>query len=217
MKTTLGLPNIDALIGLTNTDAATGQIDPPINLADDRVYIFSGKDDSVVSPKVVDSLQTYYVAFIQTNNLVADFAVTAEHVFPTLDQGEECGSLISPYIGKCNFDGAGAALNTLYSNQLKPSTPALPANLLSFDQTPFITDKYASIGDTGYIYVPTACQNGASCHLHVSFHACEQDLETVGNKFASMTGLNNWGEANDIIVLYPFVKKSKSNPSNPNG
>lgn len=136
----------------------------------------------------MQSLQTYYQAYIQTSNIVGDFAVNAEHCFPTLDFGESCATLSSPYIGKqgchhvigsppltacyflsgkCNFDGAKSALTTIYG-QLNARTTAKAANLLSFSQKPYFTDTKASIDDTGYIYVPTACQGGelsliASC------------------------------------------------------
>lgn len=94
----------------------------------------------------------------------------------------------------------------------------MPANLLAFDQTPFFTNPRASIGDVGYIYVPTSCQSGqVACRLHVSFHGCLQNLDVVGNAYASDTGFNGYAEANDIIVLYPYVKSSSMNPYNPNG
>eukprot|EP00981_Chlorochromonas_danica_P009820 scaffold2831_cov249-Ochromonas_danica.AAC.21 len=217
MQTTMGLPNVNQLIGLTNTDYMAGLIDRPNNMLDDRVYLFSGADDTVVDPKVVDSLQSYYSAYVRTYNIVADYAVPAEHTFPTLTQGGQCSSLASPYIGKCNFDGAGTALQALYYNSLQSGGQAVPENLFSFDQTAFFTNARSSIGDTGYIYVPTACQQGASCHLHVAFHACGQDIDSIGDKFASITGFNDWAEANNFIVLYPFVKKSQSNPVNPQG
>lgn len=48
MKTYMGLPDTAGLIALTNTDYVNGFIDNPVNLHDDRVYLFSGKDDSVI-------------------------------------------------------------------------------------------------------------------------------------------------------------------------
>ena len=44
----------------------------------------------------------------------------AEHMYPTLDYGEACTNLGEPFIGKCNYDGAGAALKVLYGNDLAP-------------------------------------------------------------------------------------------------
>ncbi|RYY82081.1 hypothetical protein EON63_14075 [archaeon] len=66
--------------------------------------------------------------------------------------------------GKCNFDGAKSALTTIYG-ELNARTAAKTANLMSFSQKPYFTNTKASIDDTGYIYVPTACQGGESKHI----------------------------------------------------
>ena len=39
----------------------------------------------------------------------------------------------------------------------------------------------------------------------------------IGNDWVTKTGMNDWAEANNIIVVYPYAKKSQMNPSNPNG
>lgn len=216
-QVTLGAPNTDELIALTWADASLNYIDSPVHLADDKVYIFSGKDDSVVNSKVVHSLQSYYTAFVKPGNIVANYDISAEHCLPTIDYGEPCATLASPYLGNCNFDGAGAALKTIYGNNLK-SGNAIETNLKSFDQTSFIKRTLTSIADTGYIYVPTNCADGkASCSLHISFHGCEQNVELIGSAYAEHAGFNSWAEANNIIVLYPYVKPSHLTPYNPNG
>ena len=57
----------------------------------------------------------------------------------------------------------------LYGSNLASGT-ALAANLLTFDQSPYVT-KGSSLGSIGYIYVPTACKDGKTqCKLHISFH-----------------------------------------------
>ena len=218
MATNLGKPDTQTLVALTYTDSSLGLIDSPSNMEGSRVYLFSGKDDSVVESSVVHSLQSYYTAFVSPNNLVADFNVAAEHCMPTVNFGEDCSTLASPYLGKCGFDGAGAAFKYMYPQlDLERSEP-VSANLFSFDQTSYFSSSVASIGDVGYIYVPTNCQSGQTpCHLHVSFHGCEQNLELVGNVYAEHAGYNYWAEKNDIIVLYPYVKVGKVYPYNPKG
>ena len=62
-----------------------------------------------------------------------------------------------------------------------------------------------SLNTVGYVYVPTACQKGASCVLHVNFHGCQQTLADIGTQYVEHVGLNEWAEANNIIVLYPQV------------
>jgi len=217
MATSLGGPETQTLVTLTNTDAGLGYIDDPAHLRNDRVYLFSGKDDTVVDPSVVHALQSYYMAFVDAPNVVADYNVAAEHCMPTINYGEACSTLASPYLGKCNFDGAGQALQFLYPNLRLVRSDPVSSNLMPFDQSPYFTSSVASIGDTGYIYVPTACKNGAACHLHVSFHGCEQNLEVIGPEYAKNSGYNSWAEQNNIIVLYPYVKVSSVYPYNPKG
>lgn len=217
MKIIEGLPNVAGLVALTHDDAALGYIDAVSHLKNDRVYLFSGSADSVVHPEVMHSLRSYYQYFVETSNIVSDFNVPAEHCIPTDGQyGEACASLSSPYIGVCDFDGAGSALRTIYGD-LKPRVSALSSNLIRFSQTPYIEGIETSLSDFGYIYVPTSCANGETCHLHISFHGCLQTEQDIGDAYASKSGYNEWAESNNIIVLYPYAKKSKELPLNPNG
>ena len=69
----------------------------------------------------------------------------------------------------------------------------------------------------GYLYVPTECQSKSTvCKLHISFHGCKQGKEYIGDVYARHTGLNEWAETNNIIVLYPQVI-SDMLLQNPNG
>ena len=229
MDQLLGPPDTQGLVALTMTDAALKLIDSPTHLKDSRVYLFSGKDDSVVDQRVMKSLLQYYNSFIPSpQNIMSDFNMNAEHCIPTVNYGEDCATLASPYIGKCGFDGAGKALQHLFEDTLIPpsnsaSGDGIAANLFSFDQTPFfINDNLNSIGDTGYIYIPSACATGAtggaaSCRVHMSFHGCEQNLDLIGNEYAAHSGFNAWAEANNIIIVYPYVKASALIPYNPKG
>eukprot|EP01136_Pigoraptor_vietnamica_P005621 Opistho-1_new@37505 len=69
----------------------------------------------------------------------------------------------------------------------------------------------------GYVYVPTACQQNATCRLHVAFHGCEQGHSSVGMDYVEDAGYNGWAEANNIIVLYPQVLPTSMLGSNPKG
>lgn len=42
-------------------------------------------------------------------------------------------------------------------------------------------------------------------------------MADVGNKYALHAGYNEWAEANGIVVLYPYWKRSQAAPSNPEG
>jgi hypothetical protein len=144
MDNELGYPEVDKLVALTRTDSAMGFVDDPdVHLKDDPVYLFSGKDDSVVDQSVAKALYQYFEAF--TTNIVAEFNVDAEHCLPTLNYGVACQTLGSPYIGNCNYDGAERAFHTLYGKSriggLAPAVKGseelakVEGNLFAFDQT----------------------------------------------------------------------------------
>jgi predicted esterase len=217
MSVSLGKPQTQLLIDLALADASLGLIDSPFNMKENKIYLYSGKLDTVIDPLVVKELEHFYKAFVNAKNIVANYNVNSEHCMPTLDYGEECQTLSSPYIGKCQFDGAGAGLNVLFDNSLI-KTKMIESNLIPFDQTPFFSGKSTSIGEVGYVYVPTACQSGSiSCHLHISFHGCGQTINLIGNEYALYSGYNEWAEGNNIIILYPYATTSDSLPLNPNG
>ena len=73
---------------------------------------------------------------------------------PTLKYGEDCTTLGSPYIGNCNFDGAGAALTTIYGGAAALNAPVqmVAANLFSFSQKPYISGIHTSLGDYSAIH-----------------------------------------------------------------
>ncbi len=231
MDNELGYPETEKLVELTRADATSALVDDPdIHMKNDKIYLFSGKDDTVVKQTVAQSLRSYYEAFTASSNIIAEFNVEAEHCIPTLDEGVPCATLESPYIGLCHFDGAGHALHTLYQNSRQgftfPEKEARAAltrqqesNLFAFDQTPYyLQDGLSSLSDVGYIYIPSPCQDGkATCRLHVSFHGCEQNLDKIGNEYALHAGFNALAEANNIVVLYPYAKVSNLVPYNPKG
>ena len=210
--------NVDTLVKYTNTNAASKTIDDVSNLANDKVFLFSGTKDATVNPKVMNALEEYYSAFIPAANIATKFDLAAAHTMPTLDFGNSCTVSKNPYISKCAYDGAGEGFKQFYGNSITRGKQ-VAANLIAFDQTPFFTGSSTSIGTTGYVYVPAACQSGSTqCHLHFAFHGCAQTLADVQTDFAENSGYNEWAEANNIIVVYPqAVKTSSMQVSNPNG
>lgn len=133
MDTTLGLPQVDKLVALTRTDAASGLIDDPDrHLKNHLVYLFSGTKDSVVHQDVMASLLNYYEAFMPAGNITTDFNFEAEHCIPTPDYGEACTTLLSPYIGDCGYSGAGHAFNALYGSEVGVGQ-MIDSNLFKFD------------------------------------------------------------------------------------
>lgn len=118
-------------------------------------------------------------------------------------------------MSNCNYNQAQDILTWIYG-ELKPAVAPIPANLIKFDQKPFKTAK-DSLNDLGYVYVPTACQNKELCKVVIAFHGCEMTLADIKTAFVANTGLNQFAESNNFIVLYPQAKKSLLNPNNPKG
>jgi poly(3-hydroxybutyrate) depolymerase len=207
-----GSPDVASLVAITNQYAQAGAIDDPSALASQRVFIFGGADDPVVAPSVVDALDAYYASFMNASSIdyVSRRAGTT-HTWPTLTYGNPCDTLASPYLGACNYDGAGAALAQIYGTLAPPATPS--GSIITIPQGAFTADPgAASLDDLAYAYVPASCAAGDTCRLHVSFHGCLQGASLVGDAFYAHAGLNEWADTNHLVVLYPQAKKSSTNP-----
>lgn len=64
----------------------------------------------------------------------------------------------------------------------------------------------------GLVYVPTGCQNGEECRVHIHMHGCGIGLEFWDTYYARNIGYNEIAEANNIIILYPQAKTADYNP-----
>jgi poly(3-hydroxybutyrate) depolymerase len=207
-----GDTGIDALASYAAEMASSGQIDALENLADDKVWLFHGTQDVVVSEDVVNAAKLFYerIADGIETVLVNDIDVT--HGMPTIDKGVGCGELKAPFLNACGYDAAGALLAVLHA----PLADRTGANgeLRQIDQPGF---DEAGMLQKAYLYVPATCATGEACGIHVAFHGCLQSSEFVGDAFARDAGYNEWAESNRLLVLYPQVASSKLAPLNPRG
>lgn len=164
------------------------------NLAQRKIYMWTGSSDTTVGPNVMSALQTQLANFDTSANVSYVTTSGASHTFPTDFSGSgdnSCSSSSSPYISNCNYDGAGAALQWLYGSLNSRNTGTLTGSIVSFDQTG--TYVSSGMGSTGYLYVPANCQGGSTvCKLHVALHGCLQSYSTIGSKFIENTGYNKW-------------------------
>lgn len=201
-----GMPAPDAqhLSARTRALAHMGQIAPVSNLANARVWMFHGRQDTLVKRSVVDSLVLYYSEFVNEADLAYVAHVDVGHAMPTDRFGSTGASKPeSPYISNCDYDAAGALLTHIHG-PLKARQDAVAGNLLAFDQRPFLSRHAGlSMDDMGFMYVPNGAQAGRPCGVHVVLHGCKQHRGAIGSTFAEHAGYNEWAEANDIIVLYP--------------
>jgi hypothetical protein len=213
----LGPPDVRASLAATRAAAKRGAIDPPLGLAGDKVYLFSGTKDSIVPQAVMDGLKTYYRAFMPAKNITYVNDIPAEHAMVTDDFGNGCDTLGSPYINNCHYDTAGALLGVIYG-ALKLPGDAGSGTLIAFDQAAFLpAGGDISMNPVGHLFVPADCVAQAGCRLHIAFHGCLQSQEVVGDAWYGHAGYNKWAATNRIIVLYPQTRASDADPLNPNG
>lgn len=213
-------PNPALMVDAAESAAALGQIDPLSDLKNDRIYVFSGTDDTVVRQQAVDATVAFFkLAGVPDANLLYVNDVPAGHAVITPSFGNACDANASPYISHCNVDGqgydqAGAILTHIYG-PLNPPATQPSGQIVAFNQRAF-APATSAMADTAYVYVPKACADGQPCRVHVAIHGCAQSAAVVGDKFYTDTGYNQWADTNNLLVLYPQVDKSLI-PFNPQG
>src|SRR5258706_1377496 len=197
---TQSIANIKSWSGIQN--------DNYTDIANQKIYIWTGTSDSTVGPNVTDQVYKLYVTtgnFVSSANVKYDKLTGAAHTFPAdFDStgNNACGTAASPYISNCSFDGAGATLKQLYGALNARNNGTLGGSLIQFDQTEFIAAGNG-MDSTGWVYVPASCASGAQCKVHVALHGCLQSQSQIGTRFVNNTGYNKWADTNDLIVLYP--------------
>jgi poly(3-hydroxybutyrate) depolymerase len=206
--------------------AAKGWIDPPANLARARAYFFTGGSDQVVdSETVVKGKALYDSLGVPADNIVFEDhsgpAAKAGHSWVTKNFGGACDANAAPYIDDCKYDQAGAELKAIYGQDLKAPAAAATGSIIAFDQKEFVPGKATAANgllDTGYLYVPKACEPGAGqpCRLQVVLHGCKQSAEELGDVFYTRIGVNEWADANAILVLYPQAHATTPSELPPN-
>lgn len=190
------------------------QIDPLKNLEKARLFIFASPIDSVVRKGSGPLLQDFMKQWMPSDSIQMNENLAAEHGIPTLNYGNPCAQLGSPFLQNCNFDGIGSALQHLYRHKLRPPrelTDAEHLGLRSFDQLK-LSEAGAGLASEGWLYAPPICMMGNKCRLHIAFHGCSQNFENVGMNFIENAGYLNWAIANDIVVLFPQTARSAQNP-----
>ena len=198
----LGPPEAERSITAARAAAAAGGIDDLSGLRGDRVFLFSGRLDAFVPTSVMEAVRTFYRAFDDAADITFISDVDAAHAMVTSGFGNACDTSKPPFVNQCGYDLAGAALQHIYG-PLSPPEEA-DGTIVAFDQTELVDPATThGLAKRGYAYVPKDCAEHQSCRLHVAFHGCLQNADTVGDAFYRHAGYNEWAEANDIVVLYP--------------
>jgi len=211
--------NVNQLITQTNTYANAGDIDPVSNMRNDRVFIWHGSRDTVVSPGQGPKMEEYYRAFVDAGNIRSDYSIVSGHAHPTLDYGNACIAEASPYINRCSYHGAFEILNWIYGGTLQRPSGNVPltGDFYEFDQREFFyisPPMISSMDTSGYVYVPSGCTNSQTpCKLHVAYHGCLMGKYLIRDVYARNAGYNEVGELNNIIILYPQAINYGANPN----
>jgi poly(3-hydroxybutyrate) depolymerase len=111
----------------------------------------------------------------------------------------------------CDYDQAGDLLSHIYG-ALKQASSQTTGDYVTFSQEPFIAGMNTGLASEGVVYVPRACRTQGGCSVHVAFHGCAQNRQTVGETFITSTGFARWADTNNLIVLYPQVATTALNP-----
>lgn len=186
------------------------------NLTSSKVWLLRGTKDATIHTGVTQALHAQYLQWVDPKNVAYIENQPFAHHVPTLTFGSQCDVSESPFLGNCDYDAAGNMLNFLYPSLL-PRNAQPQGQLLTFSQQALGGEHATSLAEQGFVYIPKSCQAGESCQLHISFHGCQQNGQTVGKQFVENNGLNNWADTNHLVVLYPQTKNSMFMPLNPQG
>jgi len=190
-------------------------VDNVANLSGHPVYVFHGTADTTVNVATSNDLVQFYKDF--GANVTYDNTTAASHAWISPLGPNACGTSYTPYINNCGTDPEGTMLGLLFGSVAAPAgSPA--GSVVQFDQNAYAPGGSAasiSMGGTGYAYVPTACASGTSCRLMVALHGCAQGAGSVGTTFVTKAHLNEYGDTNNMIVLYPQATATAG--SNPQG
>lgn len=209
-------PDMSAINQYIAAQRTAGKLAPVSALKDDKVWIFHGSKDTTVYPGLAGVLKQQYQQWVDTNNIALITDKAFGHTFPTDNTAlGSCDVSEAPFLASCNYDAAGELLKHLLGG-VKAKTATSSGQLITINQHQLAAAAKDTLAETGYLYVPQSCASGDSCRLHVSFHGCKQNANSVGQAYVNGTGLNNYADSNNIVVLYPQTTASSINPFNPN-
>ena len=191
----------------------TSGMDPVSNISGQHVYLWSGTGDTIVSPKTMNDLQTEYQHYGATVKYDNTFA--AEHGWESPYGTVACGTAASPYMITCNqgstaYDSEQTWLSLFLGTLNAKNTGTLTGSLLNFNQDPFGGGSN-DLDTNGWVFVPASCASGTQCSLVVALSGCAMYQAVIGTDFVTESGLDQWADTNNIIVLYPYQTTGGTN------
>ena len=210
MATAWGPPDVSTLAKRAKDLADEGAIEPLEGLADDKVYLFSGSEDEIVTRPVVEAAARFLKEVGVPSGNVTLVEREGGHAFLTEDDGGACGVTAKPFVSDCDYDQAKAILEWIYG-PLADASPAPQGRFVAFDQSAF-SEPGDGFADEGVVYVPSSCLEEAGCRVHIALHGCEQSKEVVGDAFIKGSGFAELADANRLVILFPQIAASVVNP-----
>jgi hypothetical protein len=166
-------------LAIVNSDRAEAFADQKLiadtkNIKNQKVYIYQGQGDKVVSPKMQKQLKDFYLKMSVPEKNIQLSTSKGGHNFPTDQKNlNACSEQGVPYISSCNKNVAGEILNFLVSPKLV-RTKADIRNMHVISQKQ--DSRPDSISEYGYLVSSQKClDNPAKCNLHVALHGCEMN------------------------------------------
>lgn len=216
MQTRSGPPELSDLEARWARYERRGQVGHRSSLGQLRVFIWSGGEDEVVEPELVELLASQWQHWLFSPDQLQRVSNPAVgHGWPVRLLEDEavgpqelgdCRQGGGSYVLACDKDVAQEMLSWLYPER-EASAPTT-GELVAFDQSEFAVKGLA---DTGYVFIPTACEDEA-CPVTIALHGCQMSANAIADTFVSHSGLNHWAARHRQIVLYPQVDSSLSNP-----
>jgi len=226
--------NVEAANAYARRQHSEGLIDAPSNLLGVPMLLFNGKQDSVVYTAAMRDAKRQLEHFAGASSVTANFQTNAGHVW-AVDHGNcPCGACSSgggtpattysyasySYggylpgdeccdVNDCEYDLSGEALRRALGASLRPRTTARQPLSWVRQSTYFAArgGRKQTLMHWAILYVPRQCEADVSrCSVHVNFHGCMQTSWKPRRDWVRRLDLNEYAEANDVIVVYPQAK-----------
>ena len=208
-----------------------GLVDDPSHLRQVPVVLFSGRRDLVVFTRVMRAVEQQLRRFVAPERILTSYDTPASHVW-SVDHGSECAcgscplqnltggsSLLCCDVNHCGYDLSGELLRSFYGPALRPRVKARTnSSLVWLEQWAYLPRAAGAPPNSTMLrwapaYVPHACRSGNAswCRVHVNYHGCTRnprEPRSMGGwaerlLWLRSIDLNEYAEANHIVVLYP--------------
>lgn len=205
-----------------------GLIDNPANLKSIPVVVFNGKNDWCVYEQVSRDIIKQLEQYSGLGMIKRELGTRAAHVwsldhFPSGNKHCTCGkcALYGKYsspccdFNNCHYDLSGDMLKRTYGNKmLKQRTTA--TNSFTFINQRLYLPKQTKFWSNALVekwavaYVPSGCKGRTSaCDIHINYHGCINNNWPRRRMWVNGLDLNEYGEANNIIIIYPQAAGNK--------